>query len=312
MLWTFALQAVLPVGLLLWLALGRHPSRVAWILTLTLVLSALGVLRLVAVWLVLPWYLPALYAILAIPAAAYSLRAVRGRPPWPRGATARALTVLRAIGAAAGIATVAYAWTGRRPPGEPVDVEFPLHQGTYLVANGGGIALVNAHLATLTGERFRAYRGQSYGVDLVRVDGWGRRARGFQPRDPRAYTIFGDSVFAPCAGRVVRAEDGIADQPVPEVNREHMAGNHVLLDCGTAWVLLGHFQNGSTRVRTGQAVPAGTPLGQVGNTGNTSEPHLHVHAQRPGTAAMPLGGVPLAIRLGGRYLVRNARVTVRR
>lgn len=271
--------------------------------------SLVLVLHVAGLWLMLPWYLPAVYGLLLVPAALRSLQRVRARARWPLGAREWLGTAVRGAAATLAVASALYACAGRRAPAGAVDVAFPLRQGTYLVVNGGNAELLNAHLMTLTAERFRAYRGQSHGVDLVRVDRWGRRAHGPRPRDPREYTIFGDSVFAPCAGQVVRAADGLADQPVPRVDRAHMAGNHVLLDCGTAWVLLGHLQEGSVRVRTGETVRAGAPLGRVGNTGNTSEPHLHVHAQRPGTDSMPLGGDPLAIRLDGRYLVRNARVT---
>ena len=52
----------------------------------------------------------------------------------------------------------------------------------------------------------------------------------------------------------------------------------------------------------------GDVLGLVGNSGNTGEPHLHVHAQRPGSAIARLSGEPVPIRLGGRYLVRNDRI----
>lgn len=217
-------------------------------------------------------------------------------------------TAVRLAAAGVGLAAAVYAALGGLHPEGTVDVAFPLRQGTYLVANDGRIELRNAHLLALAGERSRAYRGQSFGVDLVRINGLGRRARGLQPRDPAQYTIFGDTVFAPCSGRVVRSRDGLADQPVPEVDRAHMAGNHVLLDCGTAWVLLGHLQASSVAVAAGEAVLVGAPLGRVGNTGNTSEPHLHVHAQRPGTNVMPLGGEPLPIRFDGRRLARNDRV----
>ena len=103
--------------------------------------------------------------------------------------------------------------------------------GTHYVANGGSNQLMNPHLMTLTGERFRAWRGQSHGVDLVRLNAWGFRARGLKPRDPTRYAIFGDPVRAPCSGRVVQALDGLADLPPPQRDREHMAGNHVLLAC---------------------------------------------------------------------------------
>jgi murein DD-endopeptidase MepM/ murein hydrolase activator NlpD len=63
-------------------------------------------------------------------------------------------------------------------------------------------------------------------------------------------------------------------------------------------------------MRVGSAVAVGDWLGSVGNSGNTGEPHLHVHAQRPGPEGTPLGGDPLPILFYGRYLVRNDRVVV--
>jgi murein DD-endopeptidase MepM/ murein hydrolase activator NlpD len=145
-------------------------------------------------------------------------------------------------------------------------------------------------------------------VDLVRINRAGLRVAGLLPADPAAYLIYGDPVFAPCRGRVVVAEDGAADMPPPQVDRAHMAGNHVILECGSAWIVLGHLKRGSVAVQAGQIVELGHVLGFVGNSGNTGEPHLHIHAQRPGSTIAPLSGEPVPIRLDGRYLVRNDRV----
>jgi murein DD-endopeptidase MepM/ murein hydrolase activator NlpD len=166
--------------------------------------------------------------------------------------------------------------------------------------------------------RFRAWRGQSYGVDIVQLDPFGLRARGVQPADPKAYRIYGARVLAACAGQVVLAVDGLPDMQVPEVDREHLAGNHVLLRCANrdarsgagagADVLVGHLRPGSLQVRPGAHVAAGDWLGSVGNSGNTGEPHLHVHAQATGPAGAPLGGDPMPILLNGRYPVRGDRL----
>jgi murein DD-endopeptidase MepM/ murein hydrolase activator NlpD len=106
----------------------------------------------------------------------------------------------------------------------------------------------------------------------------------------------------------VIAVDGAQDMPPPLADRTHMVGNHVILGCGAVWVVLGHLQRGSVAVHAGAVVEPGQPLGRVGNSGNTGEPHLHIHAQLPGTATAPLSGEPVPVRLGGRYLVRNDRV----
>ena len=96
--------------------------------------------------------------------------------------------------------------------------------------------------------------------------------------------------------------------PPLTMDRENMAGNHVLMECEKTWILLGHLQKGSVRVRSGDSVDKDDRLGRVGNTGNSGEPHLHIHAQRPGTAEAPLSGDSLPIRFGDRYPVRNARI----
>ena len=58
-------------------------------------------------------------------------------------------------------------------------------------------------------------------------------------------------------------------------------------------------------VRTGEEVRTGDPLGAVGNSGASNEPHLHIHAQRPGPANAPFSGDPLPLRIDGRYLARG-------
>ena len=135
-----------------------------------------------------------------------------------------------------------------------------------------------------------------------------RLAGGILPHDPAAYVIYGASVHAPRVGGVLTAVDGIQEMRPPATDRRSMAGNHVILRCGGVWVLLGHLQRGSLAVRSGDTVAIDAPLGRVGNSGNTDEPHLHIHAQQPGPADAPLSGDPLPILFGATYPTRNARL----
>jgi murein DD-endopeptidase MepM/ murein hydrolase activator NlpD len=104
--------------------------------------------------------------------------------------------------------------------------------------------------------------------------------------------------------------DGLPDMQVPDVDSDHLAGNHVLLRCAQADVLLGHLQPASLRVRAGAMVAVGDWLGSVGNSGNTGEPHLHIHAQGRGTSDAPLGGEPHPLLFNGRVPVRGDRIDV--
>ncbi len=204
-----------------------------------------------------------------------------------------------------------HARAGRAPPsGTVVELTFPLSDGTYLIVNGGSDLSINAHLMTLDAAvpRFLAWRGQSYGIDIVQINAFGLRAQGVQPTQPNAYRIYGAKVLAPCAGEVLAAIDGLPDMKPPQADRDHMAGNHVLLRCADADVLLGHFRPGSLRPIPGARVRVGDVIAEVGNSGNTGEPHPHIHAQRPGPPGAPLGGDPRPISFDGRFLVRGERI----
>jgi hypothetical protein len=94
--------------------------------------------------------------------------------------------------------------------------------------------------------------------------------------------------------------------PPPLADRQHLAGNFVFLDCGTAHVLLGHLRQGSVSVRPGDRVTTGQRLGAIGNSGNSDEPHLHVHAQKATTGTRSLlDARPVPVTFYGRSLARN-------
>jgi len=89
------------------------------------------------------------------------------------------------------------------------------------------------------------------------------------------------------------------------------SGNHVLLRCaGTdVDVLIAHLKEGTVRVAKGDNISEGWLLGAIGNSGNSTEPHLHIHARRGGSTDSSRTGVGVPIRFNGRFLVRNATVT---
>lgn len=307
----FLLQLVLPLLLIAWMALAPPRTLFAFWLQVFATAAALSAAALLGIWLVPPWWAPYAFGVALAAAAGLGLRRrlpfVSALPStWGAWVFAGLFLVL-GLASAYGLLVALRSRTA--PPPAAVNLAFPLGPGRYLVVNGGSGFSTNAHLFTLdaTVPRLRDWRGQSYGVDLVQVDTLGLRAKGLQPTDPHAYRIYGSRVLAPCAGQVVAAVDGLPDMPVPEVDRDHLAGNHVLLRCSQADVLLGHLSPGSVQVRTAATVAIGDWLGSVGNSGNTGEPHLHVHAQRPGPIGAPLGGDPLPILFDGRFPVRGDR-----
>ena len=311
MTWLYAIQFAAPLILIGWLARMPARSRLGCVVQVFTSFAALAVMTLQGIWLLPPWWAPFVFAATLGFAAWLGWRRVRpfsSALPVTWGAWI-ALVFFIVLGAASIYGTI-IALLSRIVPAGVVNLAFPLQPGRYLVVNGGSNSSTNAHLETLNAavSRYRAWRGQSYGVDLVALDGFGLRAHGVQPSDPRAYFIFGARVLAPCAGEVILAVDGLPNMQVPQVDRDHLAGNHVLLRCVAADVLLGHLQPGSVQVDVGAKVAVGDWLGLVGNSGNTGEPHLHIHAQGRGSSDAPLSGEPRHIAFNGHFPVRGDRI----
>ncbi len=303
---------LLPLALLATLWRGICYSRIEWLLQVLSVGAYLALIAVAGAWLLAPWYLPYGYAILGVGAAGAAWFRVWRYGPRTGGRIKSGLTIASTLGMTAFCtAMLCWALSGHGPPeGLSIKLASPLKGGTYYVVNGGYSILINPHMKTLARESLSEYRAQSYALDLVRIDRFGRRAEGLWPEDPRCYHIFGEPVYAPCTGVAAQIEDQLPDQKPPETDRGHPAGNFVRLECGEADVLLAHLMHSSLTVVTGQRVQAGQLIGRVGNSGLSTEPHLHLHAQHRGPQQNFLAGEPMAIWVDGRILVRNSRLTV--
>ncbi|WP_433463619.1 peptidoglycan DD-metalloendopeptidase family protein [Spirillospora sp. CA-128828] len=162
--------------------------------------------------------------------------------------------------------------------------------------------------------------GQTYAIDLVHVPSgeWRPTRRWPLASRPDAFSAFGRDVLAPADGVVVQASgrqrdhwsrnswpgvlyllvEGMVFRQLLSLMTlsagRFVVGNSVVLDLGDGvYAVFAHLRRGSLRVRKGDRVRAGDVLGEVGNSGNTSEPHLHFHLMdrpRPLAAA----GLPFA------------------
>ena len=107
---------------------------------------------------------------------------------------------------------------------------------------------------------------------------------------PEAVAGWGRPIIAPAAGQVMVARNDRPDQPVtgvsdpkyfvPEFPQGGDPGNHVVIDHGNGeFSMLAHLQHGSVRVRVGERVAQGQVLGLLGNSGDSSSPHVHHQLQ---------------------------------
>ena len=94
------------------------------------------------------------------------------------------------------------------------------------------------------------------------------------------YHCYGVEILAPADGTIAWACDSLPDQAIGSTDRDHPVGNGVVIDHGNGeFSLLAHLQPRTQRFKAGDRVKTGDVLGLCGNSGNTSEPHLHYHLQ---------------------------------
>ena len=167
-------------------------------------------------------------------------------------------------------------FTGTTGKARAIDLAFPLKTGRYFVLQGGKGLPTNLFHYSL--------RGAIYAIDIVKLRPNGSRANAIFSRRLEDYEIFGDTLYSPCDGRIIRAVGDDPDNIPPAMARGPHNTNQVLIETPNSYVFLAHLKQGSVIVKEGDVVKQGDPLGCVGNSGFSSEPHLHIqaHVKVPG------------------------------
>ncbi|MEU8576098.1 M23 family metallopeptidase [Streptomyces asoensis] len=159
----------------------------------------------------------------------------------------------------------------------PLNLDPPVRPGTWYSSES---CCGNTHhrrgLAPING-RFSV--PQRFAIDWYRVGEQGQTWEG-DPARLTSYLSYRQPIVASAGGRVVEVQDGIPDNtppvtpPVPPI--EDTVGNHVTVEVAPGrYLLYAHMKPGSLRVREGDRVETGQVLGLIGNSGNSTTPHLH-------------------------------------
>lgn len=296
----FTTHLILPIYFIYALWSGREQSRFVWLLKVTYSGAFLLYIFLAGRWDWLSYYLRYLLVLPFVVAIIVSYRRMQKVQFFVPTGSARwwnigsGLLALLVFGSFLG-----WAIRGSFYTDTPVHLAFPLQDGWYYVGQGGNSTLLNYHNSS---------NSQRYAMDIVELNVAGARARGIYPTELERYAIFGETIHSPCSGLVVATMDGLPDQIPSTTDYDHPSGNHVVISCEGATVLLAHMQNGSVAVRPGDQVITAQPIGAVGNSGNTTEPHLHIHAVQAGSGKV-LDGDGIPILFEDRFLMRNTTYT---
>ncbi|MEN8177882.1 MAG: M23 family metallopeptidase [Pseudomonadota bacterium] len=296
----FILHFFAPLFVLFQLGMQQFSSRMEWLAALILATGVTVVLSMIGHWGWFSIYLVPIYCLLLVIAIWRSARrysSIELHSP-AKGSAWLEFTISMLLGALAWGGAV-MAWGGHTYPERVVDLSFPFHEGTYLVGHGGSSSIVNHHYG---------HKSQKYALDILRLYPWGGRAKGVYPDMITAYATYHTPIYSPCAGSVAAVINNLPDQPPGHFDRDNPAGNYVAVECGGIVVYLAHFSTGSIIVNVGDFVDADTELGLSGNSGNTSEPHLHIHAEEGKYPGVFSGSPAVAMTFGQRFLVRNSVV----
>ena len=176
----------------------------------------------------------------------------------------------------------------------------PPLKGARWVALNGCCESNGAHRPSSQTVNGGLYFAQRFAIDWMRLDDQGRLLKG-DASHVESYAGYGADVLAVADGTVVAVLDKLKDQTpgtlpdVKSISLETVDGNHVMLDLGGGFfAFYAHLQHGSVTVSPGDHVKRGQRLGKLGNSGNTSAPHLHFHIMGS-PSVLGANGVPYVI-----------------
>jgi murein DD-endopeptidase MepM/ murein hydrolase activator NlpD len=173
----------------------------------------------------------------------------------------------------------------------------PPLRGTKWVA-ADGCCTSERHVRAVLPINGKLVISQRFAIDWEKLDDENRIYVG-DPQDVTSYTCYGEEILAVGEGRVVLAvdkyEDQIPGELPPLIPLEEADGNFVVIDLGNGnFAFYAHMIKDSVAVEVGDFVTRGQVIGLVGNTGNTSAPHLHFHMMS-GPSTFGSNGIPYMI-----------------
>src|SRR5690625_4909328 len=285
------IQLILPIIFIVTLWREKFTNQLHWICQITFYIVFMSWLFFSGSWDFLGFYLRyVLIAVLFI-AIYQSWKNIRGLPFWIKTTTKKKwnIGIHALLICIFGMYNI-FVISSHLPEDETIKLVFPLKNGTYYVGHGGSNTFMNYH---------SDYLPQKYALDILKLNKIGARAKGLYPKELHKYAIYEDGLYSPCNGKVLETRGHLPDLTPPEKDPENALGNYIYLSCEgiDAVIYMSHMQENSVIAEDGAMIQVGEKVGTIGNTGNTTEPHLHIHAEKDGK------GVP--ITFDGKFLVRN-------
>lgn len=164
-------------------------------------------------------------------------------------------------------------------PAAPIAIKSPVRGKNWSAGNGP--SNTSPHRRSVLPVNGQPHIGQRYAIDWVQLGDDGKSFKG-DPHKNNSYHAWDQEIHAVADGKIVEAKDGIPEN-IPEsgklavtITSDTLAGNHIIEDLGDGhFAAYAHLRPGTLKVKVGDTVRAGEVIGHLGNSGNSSEPHLH-------------------------------------
>ena len=179
-------------------------------------------------------------------------------------------------------------------PDKPIVIPSPLGGGDWMATNS--CCQLSSHRGAMNGASGKAVFPERYAIDFIRaVDGLNLYTPGQAPSMTNNYS-YGAKLLAVAPATVIAVQNGIPDQPAgvnpTGYSLNQLGGNYIVLKLrDDLYALYGHISPGTLKVKVGDKVKTGQVIGLLGNSGNSTAPHLHFHLMN-GPGLLTSDGVP--------------------
>ena len=184
------------------------------------------------------------------------------------------------------------------PVGPAARVIDPPLRGKNWVATNGCCDRITPHRGAIITVNGVIQAPERFAIDWEQIDDKNRMYEGDKQK-LSSWRYYGAPIHSVADGTVVNLWDGSDEQvpgPPEPVSTEAIGGNMLVVDIGDgAYAFYAHLQRGSLKAKLGDKVTAGQVLGLLGNTGNSTAPHLHFHVM-DGPSPLNSNGLPYVFR----------------
>jgi len=162
---------------------------------------------------------------------------------------------------------------------DPIVIQTPLHGKNWLAANAP--SNTSSHRRAMLPVNGQPHIGQRYAIDWIQLGDDGKAFTGDE-HDNKSYHAWDQEIHAVADGKIVEVKDGIPEN-VPDsgklavqITNDTLPGNRIIQELSEGhYAAYAHLRPGTIKVKVGDTVHAGDVLAHLGNSGNSTEPHLH-------------------------------------